>query len=505
MKETLIQVNQKPLANVDSDVPGYVDGEQLYKPERTGISEVLFHEEAQERLWNSALDRVVFAATGEGERPFVHFPNAEYIQHFPFPTTSWNIYGDMESEHARLMFMLSKHSERYFPLEYFSLDKDDFQHGDIFEQWSEQCTSREERKAQIYQEGVMAMSEQRVAEPTYYHNGRSGAYQTKPDLYQTDVTEGKRQQVILEGICDQLSRELRRDNSENVSHFLDIYSHIKDPVTPITSTLSNQSQIFQDLYNKAINMMGELEPATKIMPRNLLLQVALESSFLALPKASEIACVIRENPHELPYIYVDITKLPRGEFANPQRTLAVAKEIITDSQEHSEAVVTPITVSHLQEPGKEADLFIVDGNNRATALLLLQYLDEVKKYTPDIYDYTSIHRFVTKHTLDIEWERDLVRSLEEMRRSKDEEILLADRDLLHQIASSDIPALLVQEPNFHTVAVQLSNTSPVLLQPWHQVAYNQRAVPFAIPSKQQSHGRVAGNNVRMSLRRRNYE
>ena len=81
--------------------------------------------------------------------------------------------------------------------------------------------------------------------------------------------------------------------------------------------------------------------------------------------------------------------------------------------------------------------------------------------------------------------------------------LLSETSIIKQFDKAKIPALLVQESSFHTIDVRRSKKEApriFLLQPMHQTIYNDARRPLAIPAKQQSHGRAAGNDIRVGLK-----
>ena len=167
---------------------------------------------------------------------------------------------------------------------------------------------------------------------------------------------------------------------------------------------------------------------------------------------------------------------------------------------NGEAIITPITVAYSQTPFQaRPELFIVDGNNRGTAVLIFNFMNFINFNMAQMYDRGSLRRFITLYDLDIEWERDLTvvfRSLSSEHIGR----LLQVKPVLEQFVESKIPALLVQEPSFHTLAVkQCKGRDIVLLQPFYQAVYNDKRWSIAIPAKQQSHGRAPGNDILVSL------
>jgi hypothetical protein len=311
---------------------------------------------------------------------------------------------------------------------------------------------------------------------------------------------GRLERQLWERGLNQIAQELQEGNDSNVQSFLHLYNRIKDPVSPLRSILPEQARMFKELYLECRRLSPEGDDNLS-KQKNLIVQLALEASFLALPGVKDVECVVCGGHHELPYIAIDIEELPRGEFANPKRVIEVLKELVDDSEKKGQAVATPITVSYCQEPFQaKPGLFIIDGNNRATAMLLMKFVNFVdfdKKAVVDFHE--GLRRFIALYDLDIEWERDLAVALKSLM-PDDLDFLAQKQAIIQEFAGAKAPALLVQEPNFHTVAVSQSQGERiVLLQPVHQVIYNQKRWSIAIPSKQQSHGRAAGNDVRLPV------
>lgn len=489
----------------DQDVPefGGFAPHELRQPEIRRLSPDLFGNEAVRCLRQSGLQRALYFGYGIGELPPVQFPNAEHFQHVPFTNNHWLRYGNMESEHSRVQFMLEQYKSRQFPEVCDGICADVLASDNLLQEWSNQIPRVDKASTLIYEQSAKQMEASKVHDDLGYSNGEQGAYQSEPVFYQVSELGGSLERKLWLGALAQISDELQQDNFRNLPSFLHLYNRVKDPITPIRSGLPEQVKIFKELYEeswKALSLNGN--PNSERQQILILVsQLALESSFLALPGLKDIACVVYGGHHELPYIYVDAASLPRGEFAGPRRVIEVLGELLDESEKHGQPVATPITVSYCQEPFQsKPDLFIIDGNNRATATLLMKFLDYVDFDKAAIFDHKdSLRGFISLYDLDIEWERDLAVALKVIT-PEVVESLVQRQDIIRQFANARIPALLVQEPNFHTVAVAQSHSERiVLLQPMHQVIYNQKRWSVAIPAKQQSHGRAAGNDIRVSL------
>lgn len=490
--------------NIDQDVPefGGYSNEELRYPAVRVEKEDSFNGEAYDQLINSALNRGLYVSYGMGLNPHLQFPNGEHFQHIPYSHEHWEKFGNMESEYSRIHFMLENYTGRRFPKLFEPKVIDLLSQENVLDEWNHVLPDVKRLSGEIYQNAVTKMRAKREYDPIGYKNGENGAYISAPVFY--DAMENPKPEIALyDKALQQLQNELLSGNSRSISSFLSLYNRIKDPVTSLRSTLSDQVEYFLELYLNAREKISDDDISSQ-QEKILISQLALESSFLALPDVKNIACLVYGGHHELPYIYVDIARLPRGEFANPNRVGEVIGELIQDSKMYDNAVATPITVSYFQEPHQaEPRLFIVDGNNRSTAMLLMKYFDYSGYNSDDIYDKSRLRSFIELYDLDIEWERDLVMALKEIT-PKNLSEMLENKNLIKSFAHGQAPALLVQEPNFHTVAVaQSTDDQIILLQPMHQAIYNQSQYSMAIPSKQQSHGRAGGNDIRISVRRTN--
>jgi hypothetical protein len=487
--------------NVDLEVPefGRYSSAELRHPEARKQKNDMFNNEAYHQLTVSALDRALFLSYGIGETPYLQFPNGEHFQHIPFSIEHWEVYGNMESEHARINFMLENYSSRRFPEDFEPHITNLLQQDNILDKWNHMLPEIKRISKELYDEVITTMQKNRIYDSMGYINGKNGTYVSEPVFYNS-IDNADSELTLYDKALQQIHSELSLGNTKNVSSFLSLYNRIKDPITPLRSTLYDQAKHFFALYTQAHEKISDTQiqiPKEKC----LLSQLALESSFLAIPEAQNIASVVYGGHHELPYIYVDIMRLPRGELANPQRVVDVMRELVDESKQHDVAVSTPITVSYFQEPHQaEPTLFIVDGNNRATAILLMKYFHYSEYDIKDIFNNSSVRSFIELFDLDIEWERDLIMALRTIQPNVMHTIL-QDSEIIESFAAGKIPALLVQEQNFHTVAVSHSREDSItLLQPMHQAIYNQARYPMAIPSKQQSHGRAKGNDIRITIR-----
>lgn len=486
----------------DQDVPefGGYSFKELAHPLLREVKPDLFSHEAVQGLKKSALERALYFGYGIGNLPPVHFPNAEHFQHIPFRKRHWEQYGNMESEYARLLFMLKEYPSRRFPDAFEPIIKNTLSQSNVLQALSYQLPEIKRISVDVYEQVLQRMNKSKIHDSSGYKNGENGAYESKPISYESSDKICVAEILLWERALSQIIPELQNGNFRNVPSFLSLYNRMKDPISPVKSILSEQVEICINLYKQARSEIS-IDNINYEKEKVLISQMALEASFLALPLIKDVAFVVYGGHHELPYIYLDIHKLPRGEFANPHRVIEITNELIEDSKKYEQAVITPITVSYYQEPYQAAPhLFLIDGNNRATAVLLMKLFSYAGYNRNEILSKDCLRNFITSLDLDIEWERDIAVALKNVSDNVLDN-LLSNQSVVDNFAHAKIPALLVQEPNFHTIAVaQSGGEKIVLLQPMHQVIYNQGRLSMAIPSKQQSHGRAAGNDIRVNLK-----
>lgn len=499
---------------------------------------------ARERLYTSAINRALHFAYGDvtDEEATagiqLQFPHAEHIQNLPFERSHWAAYGNMESERARVDLMLDIYPERSFPTALDGILQPIVETARPLEAW---------RKAQpkvafvaerlykgIQQDMIARIQPDTIAKRLWHEDGYHNAYQSDPIHYSHNIESRDREKQIWENALTQITTELQGGDMHNVAAFLSLYGRIKDPITPLTSTLTEQAKIFKRLYRETQAHLSPEDKAstpTNERAKTLVTQLALESSFLALPLAHDVFYVRGDaeadsggRHQELPYVYVRLKDLPRGEFTNPYAVVPRIRELIDDFNQRGRLVVTPLAVSHIQEPGvKTPTTFLIDGNNRATSLMVMQYLFESGVSYEDRLDQQKLDTFMKKHHLHTGWEREIALTLAAEKSYTDSDgdfhegftpevygLIMQAKDRIQPLIDAKVPALLLSEPDFHTVIVDraVKNRPDLpLLQPMHQAIYNAdgvrnkqgKLIAVAIPPKNQTHGRAMGNNIRVGV------
>ena len=369
----------------DKDVPefGGFSPHELKQPEIRRLFPDLSGTEALKSLRKNALRRALYFGYGIGDLPPVHFPNAEHFQDIPFTHNHWLRYKNMESEDCRVRFMLEKYQSRQFPEAFDEICSDVLSSENILQKWSNQIPRVNNASTVVYEQTAIQMERSKVHDHLGCSNGEQGAYQSEPVLYHVSAEGGLIERKLWDKALSQITDELYQNAYMNLPSFLHLYNRVKDPITPIRSGLLEQVEVFRELYESGQFLVGNNHNSHEEQ-RVFITQLALESSF-SFTKSKNIAFVVYHAQHELPYIYIDATKLPRGEFADPKAVLDVIfgekdikkiDGILEDSNKIGGEIarITPITVSYLQSPYQNnSELFIVDGNNRGTSILLMQF------------------------------------------------------------------------------------------------------------------------------------
>lgn len=485
---------------VDKDVPTFGDRDaKLRPPVERPLQKDAFGSDARVRRKDNALGRALQLAYGIGDVYPVPVPIGEDFQHYSFKDIDWDQLGNMETSYARTRKRFRDYRTRWMPASYAPAIRTALGNEDVLSGWHNVQPTVEELAKQEYGQALTVMSRQRTVEAFDKPNGRRGAFQAPPVFYATSQQAGVLEQYLWQRGLSQAAREFARGDYRNVRKLVELHEQVQDPVSPLNTRWDHQAALLEELHREAQQSKPKNTDPTS--EQVLTAQLVHEASSLSSPGADQVFYVGFGGHQELAYVPAVINgSMPRGEFASPTRTLAVLREMIADAKQIGVPVTTPITVGYFQEPGKSsAKQFIVDGNNRATAEYFMKYKAEVGNNRVTFFNPLRLHQFVEEHGLDVEWERDLKVAIAAMR-SDDFDELSLDQDIIEAYAASDMPALLTHEPDFHTIAVQLSKDSRiVLLQPMHQAIYNQLGYPMAILSKMQSHGRAIYNDRKVIM------
>lgn len=445
-------------------------------------------------LFDLALSRVAdVVLKSKNNPPPILFPNSEHIRHTFFPVSVWEQHGDMETEFGQMSYMLAEYSERGLPLHCSTTIRTLLDTPDLFREWSEYIGRLADQTRTAREEALNAMR------PHFPEAPR--AIWSKADFVRIPVgypTDPQAASDLWTAAAECMASDLEAGETQNIGVFLHIYAFIRDPIGGVRVPSPRQTAIFSALWSRTQAILSSQLQAlpTHAAYQRIATQLALESSFLSIPKLQKISHIHFSHHQQLCYVYTTIDHLPRAEFSVPARVLEILLEIILEASKLGTCNVAPIAVAYASPivPDSKPFKVIIDGNNRVTSLVLLRFL--ATQNAPNAIDPSTLNAYCTAHGLGPKWQIDLQDVLTS---------LLAKSSMLdfvqkHWITISKfsnvarIPALLVQEQSFFTLCLRRgTNEKPVLLQPMHQTLYNDDSLCAAFPAKGgQAHGRSLG-------------
>lgn len=477
----------------DAQVPEFGSSFGVLRPIDPRDPEAL----AQYRPEETPLLRALHYSYGVGPTPYLRFPDAENIQHYPFPEWAWQRYGIMETEKNRIAFVLQNYPEKGMPSGFRAaleiLDTEN-----PLNKW--QDAEYEIRKA-AYEEFIAMKAGMENEADQIYNNGYQAAFVADPQFYEVDEETLELEMRVWQNALAQITGELANGNTQNLRSFLKLHARVKSPINPIF--LGTQEAIFLDRYNNASEKLVGVE-RNQTQDEILVAQLAKESAFLAFPEAREAEIVFAEH-QELPLIRVDLAKLPRGEFAGAERVVKIMMEDLENAA-GNRAEIVPIAVAHTiipEDPDSDIKndpfLFIVDGNNRASALIVFEYF-KTFGFELSKNQVGNVNKFMNLVGLDLEWEVDLVKVLAYLAKHPENlETLQTKQEIVSKFNINSVPALLTSEPDHNVVAVEKSieEGKVVIMGPHNQALFNSSVV--SIKAKKQSHGRAEGNHERRKI------
>lgn len=448
-------------------------------------------------LFELSLLRILDLAHPEKENPPPRlFPTSERVQDQFFFTCEWNEFGNLETEHARLLYTLTRYPERGLPSVSRPLVEALLYCESVLDGWP-----RVSGSAKLCAEEVLSDALSQMVFAQRGTRDRKEGFLTAPVEYVTGGGPPYLQVSLWKRALAEITNDLQSGNSSRIEQFLQIHACLKDPIGGLKCCFRRQLDIFTDLL---ASFRSSLSGGTTAMPpetwKAVAAQLAAESSFLSIPRLLKVVYIHFVGHQMLPYVYVSLDKLPRAEFSIPKRVLEIMREMVegTPSSGSSMCCVAPITIAYCPSltRGRKAGKVILDGNNRVAAIALLRFLASLSVGGTNDMMMGSLERYCTYHGFDSKWHVDLRDVISELWGSPEilKYLLEESRSLVAKFRTVvRVPALVVQEPSFHTVWVPKTGTErTALLQPMHQSIYNDRSICLAIPAKQQSHGRPLG-------------
>jgi hypothetical protein len=443
-----------------------------------------------------ALIRMLHIVTPNFENPPPRlFPLAESMRSDFFTFEDWNKYGDLETEYGRLTYTLSAYPERGAPSASQNTLQNLLSQTSVLVEWPAVVPT-----LKMHAKAVLEY----VSERQYNHTPGQG-FTTKADYLTVPVdydvtksTSGISLQLWKRSLKD-IAKELATGCSTGAVEFLQIHAYLKDPIYGLNRLLKIQHFFFTHLLNKFQTKI-DLDCLSLEDLERVAAQAAQESIYLACPLLERSTLIHFQAHHQLPYADVPLDSLARAEFSVPSHVLEVAQEMLqaAAANDGQACPVVPILVT-TRPSFSDNDRYvapIIDGNHRASASLLLRFLGS----QPFLIDFSlmsqNLLKYCKEHHLGRKWEIDLSDVLNDLYNHSNSQFyqyFLTNYQIVRKFAQVKyIPALMVQEEDFHTICKQRSvgKPKPVLLHPFHQTLFNDDDLPFALPQKAgQTHDR----------------
>ncbi|KAI0145505.1 hypothetical protein GGR57DRAFT_300226 [Xylariaceae sp. FL1272] len=426
--------------------------------------------------------------------PPVNFPLAESMRWNYFTHDDWVEFGDLETEYARFAYTLSRYPERGAPRSCISGLGRLLAESSVLSGWHK-YEAEFENHADVALEYICRRQRNQTAKGEWV---TKLDYVTVPVDYEVSEDASTLSISLWNRALSELAFDLKDGNRARAEEFLRIFAFLKDPIYGFRKPFRDQTIIFKDLIGTLLQSDSSDELSLDDLKR-VAAQGAQESAYLVCPLLKNVAVVHFKVHHQLCYVNVELDLLARAEWSVPSHVLEVAEEMLEAAAANNGRAcpLVPILVTVRPSFARgERDLIpIIDGNHRATAVMMLRFIAT----QPRLYDRKDMQErlssYCVNRKLGHKWEIDLMDVLDELY-TEHHRLLreqLSSTQVLSPFATVEsIPALFVQEEDFHTICKQRSEgkVKPVLLHPFHQTLFNDDSLPFALPQKAgQTHGR----------------
>ncbi|KAL8730000.1 MAG: hypothetical protein Q9166_004323 [cf. Caloplaca sp. 2 TL-2023] len=453
-------------------------------------------------LVDLALLRVFDAASFLNTRPPRLFPTIETGFAKYFAHDDWLAHGDLKSEMARVSYMLSNLPERGIPTAYVVPIRFAFSSASVLSAWERtlprlKINIAEEIRRVMY----MMQKEQRLNVPSC----QKSRFIAVPVDYRTDANASGYAIQLCETSLSEIVAQVYKGRFEQAKA-LQIFAFLKDPLGGLEGVFDKAV----DLFAYMMTFLGSSarqtpgKSLTRVRWQAAAVQAAQEAFFLACPLLEHINYIHFTGHQQLPYVYVALDQLPRSEFSIPEHVLRIVEEILTTESFENEgsSSIAPISVSYSALPLEQGEhmTVIIDGNNRATATMLLRLVAECPAILTINEPGAVLDAFCTDHGLGLKWKVDLSELLEALRGNRYVAFLCGKMDFVERFRDvHTIPALVVREDHFHTACQQRAalGNRPRLLLPIHQALYNDERLGFAFPQAGQVHGRASVERIKL--------
>ncbi|RHZ52342.1 hypothetical protein CDV55_103558 [Aspergillus turcosus] len=269
-----------------------------------------------------------------------------------------------------------------------------------------------------------------------------------------------------------------RGDSSWIVEYIQIHAFLRDPIGGLKKDFSDQAIIFHDLLAALIQKIADMPLGDKLWAL-LVAQLAQESSFLANPQIDD------------------------AEFSVPEHVMLIMEEMMQEVVASEECNIVPIIIASVPSVAtKKPQKIIIDGNTRATAIMVLRLLASSGANREDVF--ANLDKYCSAHGLGPKWCLDLRNVVQRLYATENPtlSIIRENQEALEKFKSvTRLPGLLTQEPLFHTICLQGKfEGRPRILQPMHQMIFNDDSFGLALPARRsQAHGRPK-NYVLLPLR-----
>ncbi|KAJ8125712.1 hypothetical protein O1611_g7926 [Lasiodiplodia mahajangana] len=445
---------------------------------------------------NLALQRMRYVINpAEIEPQPIMFPLAERMRWEFFAQDDWDEFGNLESEYGRLTYTLTRYPERGPPAACERILQKLLEEDSVLDGWWNVAPELETHATTALHD----VCQQQQNGHTKRECTTKSDYATLPVDYTTGERSSELTLRLWHRSLEEIASQLAEGHSAYFEQFLQIHAFLKDPIYGFRKAVKDQAKLFERLLRDLEEIIPRDSLDTEAFKR-LAAQGAQESAFLTSPLLARVSLIHFAAHHQLTYASVPLDSLARAEFSVPSHVLEVVEEMMlaVASNEGLACPIVPILVTTRPVFSKKEEYLtpIIDGNHRATAALLLRFLAGQPLLADGVTMGQRLLGYCIDHRLGKKWQIDLSDVLKELYTEQYGRLryqLTSQNPLLRKFATVQcIPALIVQEEDFHTICKQRSvgKSKPVLLHPFHQTLFNDDELPFALPQKAgQTHGR----------------
>ncbi|KAI0118720.1 hypothetical protein GGR51DRAFT_570514 [Nemania sp. FL0031] len=445
---------------------------------------------------NLALQRMQHVINpAEMEPQPIIFPLAESMRWNYFTQDDWDEFGNLESEYGRLSYTLTRYPERGPPASCERILHQLLEEDSVLDEWLNVAPELET----LAMAALHDVCRQQLNGYSKRECMTKSDYATLPADYTIGEDGSELTLKLWHRALEEVALRLMSGSLEHVEQFLQIHAFLKDPIYGFQRPLKDQAKLFEQL----LRGLKETMPTDSLNAeafKRLVAQGAQESAFLTSPLLARVSLIHFAAHHQLTYASVPLDSLARAEFSVPSHVLEVVEEMMlaVASNEGFACPIVPILATTRPVFSKKGEYLtpIIDGNHRATAALLLRFLAGQPLLADGVTMGQHLLGYCIDHGLGRKWQIDLSDVLKDLYTEKYGRLrdqLTSQSPLLRKFATvQHIPALIVQEEDFHTICKQRSvgKSRPVLLHPFHQTLFNDDELPFALPQKAgQTHGR----------------